>query len=68
MKKIYFVLLLFPLLSNAQKNYPELLDKYMQAELKVKEYNGTVLVVQKGKTIYQKAFGLADREGKLLTS
>jgi CubicO group peptidase (beta-lactamase class C family) len=68
MKKIYFIFLLFPILSHAQKNYPELLDKHMQAELKVKEYNGTVLVVQKGKTIYQKAFGLADREWNIPNS
>ncbi len=68
MKKIYLVLLLFPLLSKAQKSYPELLDEYMQAELKVKQYNGTVLVVQKGKTIYQKAFGLADREWNIPNS
>ncbi|MCY7309213.1 MAG: beta-lactamase family protein, partial [Chitinophagaceae bacterium] len=62
MRKCILFLLLLPVLAVAQKNYPKLLDNYMQAELKVKEYNGTVLVVQKGKTIYQKAFGQADKE------
>ena len=54
--------MLLPLLTTAQKNYPRLLDNFMKAELNVKEYNGAVLVVQKGKIIYQKAFGMADRE------
>ena len=61
MKRL-FVLLLFPLACTAQKNYPRLLDEYAQAEFSVKDFNGTVLVMQKGKAIYKKAFGLADRE------
>ncbi|MDZ4795538.1 MAG: serine hydrolase domain-containing protein, partial [Bacteroidota bacterium] len=62
MRKVIMLFVLLPVLAAAQKNYLKLLDNYMQAELKVKEYNGTILVVQKGKTIYQKAFGLAERE------
>jgi len=61
MKKI-IILLLLPITITAQKNYPKLLDDYAQAEFKVKEFNGTVLVMQKGKSIYRKAFGMADRE------
>ncbi|MDX2049111.1 MAG: hypothetical protein SFU87_20155, partial [Chitinophagaceae bacterium] len=61
MKKI-IVLLLLPIATFAQKNYPQLLDDYAQAEFKVKEFNGTVLVMQKGKAVYKKSFGLADRE------
>ncbi len=61
MKRI-ILLLLLPLAITAQKNYPKLLDEYAQAEFKVKEFNGTVLVMQKGKAIYKKAFGMADRE------
>ena len=61
MKKI-IVLLLLPFAITAQKNYPQLLDDYAQAEFKIKDFNGTVLVMQKGKAIYKKAFGLADRE------
>ena len=61
MKKI-IILLLLPMALTAQKNYPKLLDAYVQAEFKVKEFNGTVLVMQKGKAMYEKSFGLADRE------
>jgi CubicO group peptidase (beta-lactamase class C family) len=61
MKKI-IILLLLPLAITAQKNYPKMLDDYAQAEYKIKDFNGTVLVMQKGKAIYKKAFGLADRE------
>ena len=61
MKKI-ILLLLLPLTITAQKNYPELLNQYVQAEFKIKEFNGTVLVMQKGKVLYKKAFGMADRE------
>src|SRR6187431_1892811 len=61
MKKI-IVLLLLPLAISAQKNYPKLLDDYAQAAFTVKEFNGTVLLMQKGKAIYKRSFGMADRE------
>lgn len=61
MKKI-IIFLLLPMAITAQKNYPALLNDYAQAEFNVKEFNGAVLVMQKGKTIYKKAFGMADRE------
>ena len=61
MKKILF-LLAFPFAVYAQQKAPQIMDSYMDAELNVKEFNGSVLVVQKGKTIYQKSFGMADRE------
>lgn len=61
MKKI-IILLLLPIALTAQKNYPQLLDEYAQAEFAAKEFNGTVLVMQKGKAVYKKSFGLADRE------
>ena len=61
MKKL-IVLLLLPLAITAQKNYSKEIDNYTQAEYKVKEFNGTILVMQKGKAIYKKSFGMADRE------
>jgi len=61
MKKL-IVILCFPFAAFAQKNYPALLNEYTQAEFTVKEFNGTVLVMQKGKAIYKKSFGMADRE------
>lgn len=45
-----------------QKNYPKLLDKYMQAQAELNEFTGSVLVAHRGKVIYEKAFGFADRE------
>jgi CubicO group peptidase (beta-lactamase class C family) len=62
MMKKMMMLLLLPVAVIAQKNYPALLNEYAQAEFKVKDFNGTVLVMQKGKVIYKKAFGMADRE------
>ena len=61
MKKI-IILLFLPMALTAQKNYSQLLDEYAQAAFKVKEFNGTLLVMQKGKPIYKKSFGTADRE------
>ena len=61
MKKIIIILLL-PLTVAAQKNYHVLMDDYAQAAFKVKDFNGVMLVMQKGKVVYKKAFGMADRE------
>lgn len=61
MKKI-ILLLLLPTIVLAQKNYPALLNDYAQAAFKIKDFNGAMLVMQKGKVMYKKAFGLADRE------
>jgi len=41
-----------------------LLDSYMDAQDSLNEFSGAVLVASKGKVIYQKAFGYADREWK----
>lgn len=38
------------------------MEDYMNAEFSVNDFNGSVLVVQKGKTILQKSYGMADRE------
>ena len=61
MKK-FILLLLLPAMVSAQENYSQLLDKYVQAQMDAKGFNGTVLVMQKNKVLLKKAYGLADRE------
>jgi len=62
MKKLILLLLLFPFAVSAQKNFTTQFDNYMNAQVSVNDFSGTVLVARKGKVIYEKAFGLADRE------
>src|SRR5689334_18588328 len=61
MKKI-FLFLLLPFSLAAQKNYPQLLDQYMQAQSDVRGFSGTVLVMKQNKILLRKGYGLADRE------
>ena len=61
MKKILFLLLL-PVVSVAQKNYPRLLDQYMQAQTNARGFSGAVLVMKQNKVLLEKGYGLADRE------
>lgn len=62
MKKIILFIILSSTILFGQKNYPKSLDNYMQAQAKLNEFSGSVLVAHKGKVIYEKAFGFADRE------
>ncbi len=59
MKKIFFLLIL-PISLQAQKNYPALLDQYMQAAVNVNQFSGSVLIAKHGSIIYQKTFGTID--------
>ncbi len=61
MKK-YLILLLLPFTLTAQKNFPQLLEQYMQAQHTVKGFTGTVLVMQKNKVLLRKGYGMANRE------
>ena len=59
MKQI-FLLLILPTFLKAQKNYPELLDKYMRAAVEVNQFSGSVLIAKGDNIIYQKTFGTLD--------
>jgi len=63
MKKIFFLLTL-PTFLNAQRNYPSLLDQYMQAAVEVNQFSGSVLVAKGGNIIYEKTFGTLDYAAK----
>ena len=64
MKRILFMLLaVFTLTAaNAQKNYSKELDAYVMAYADVHGFSGNILVAQKGKIIYEKFLGQANRE------
>lgn len=70
MKKIYQILkseqiilfILLPALIFGQKNVSGNLEKYMQAQVDVNNFSGTVLVTQNGSILLKKAYGLADYE------
>lgn len=62
MRQLILFFLLIPFAISAQKNYIASLDKYMNAQVSINEFSGNVLIAQKGKIIFEKAFGMADRE------
>ena len=58
-------IMMLPVKFFAQKNQSLIIDKYMQAQVTVNEFSGVVLVTSKGRVIYKKAFGYANREWKI---
>jgi CubicO group peptidase (beta-lactamase class C family) len=67
MKRILLMLLLAPVLSGAQtiaQKADELLTTYTNQN----KFSGNVLIAQKGKVIFQKAYGYADRETNRLNT
>ena len=63
MKKI-FLFLLLPVSLTAQQNYSRLLREFMTGQHNYFQFNGNVLVAEKGKPIYQQALGYADYSTK----
>lgn len=62
MKQIFIACLLVSQLALGQAVPTSRLDAYMQAEEQVKQFSGTVLVVQGNKKVYEKSALYADRE------
>jgi len=59
MKKI-LLLLFVPVFATAQKDHAKLLQEYMIGQNKYFQFNGAILVAEKGKPIYQQSLGYAD--------
>jgi CubicO group peptidase (beta-lactamase class C family) len=64
MVKTMLALLILPLLCVAQndKNIISAMDDYMKGQSTFYDFSGNVLVAKKGKVLYEKAFGFANRE------
>lgn len=60
--KLILILLLFPTLIFGQKNGSATLAEYMQAQVEINNFSGTVLVSKDGHVLLKKAYGLADYE------
>jgi N-acyl-D-amino-acid deacylase len=68
-KIIYLLIIICPLLSSAQwdtkiQTADSVLTRLYERQL----FNGTVLIAEKGKVLYNKAFGIAAANGKPLTT
>ncbi len=62
MRKYFLVSILIPFFSFSQKDPAVLIERYMQEEVRLKDFSGVVLIAQKDKVIYRKAFGWANKE------
>src|SRR5215203_713682 len=62
MRKSFFISILIPLFSFSQKDPAVLIDKYMQEIVRLKDFSGVILIAQKDRVIYKKAFGWANKE------
>ena len=63
MKKI-LLLLFVPVFATAQKDHAKLLQEYMTGQNKYFQFNGNILVAEKGNPIYQQSLGYADYNTK----
>jgi CubicO group peptidase (beta-lactamase class C family) len=60
--RFILAILFFPAIIFGQKNVSTNLAKYMQAQVDVNHFSGTVLVTKNGSVLLKKAYGLADCE------
>lgn len=60
--RLFILFILFPALIFGQKNISTNLAKYMQAQVDVNNFSGTVLVTRNDTVLLKKAYGLADYE------
>lgn len=57
-----FLFLLLPSVLFGQKNYADLIERHMQAQMQVNQFSGVVLVAKNDSIVFKKAYGLASRE------
>jgi CubicO group peptidase (beta-lactamase class C family) len=57
-------LLLLPAAAFAQKSKIALIDDFVRAKQKYHNFNGSVLIAEKGRIVYKKSFGYADFKNK----
>jgi CubicO group peptidase (beta-lactamase class C family) len=62
MMKLSLIIMLFPISIFGQKDISTNLAKYMQAQVEVNDFSGTVLVTKNGSVLLKKSYGLADYE------
>lgn len=69
MQRIIVFLLLsgscFTLLAQPQNAKAQTIDVLIKSYAAIKQFNGNVLVVQKGKSVFSKSYGFADFEWKI---
>ncbi|HEY1113278.1 MAG TPA: serine hydrolase [Chitinophagaceae bacterium] len=67
MKKIFLFVALLPFLSRAQ-DIASRADELLSAYYKQGKFNGTVLLAKGGNVLFEKGYGFADVEGKVLNT
>jgi CubicO group peptidase (beta-lactamase class C family) len=68
MKSILLFLFLKPFGLLSQLNYQQQIDKFIEAHVKVNHFSGVVLIAQNEKILFNKAYGSADVDLKILNT
>ncbi|WP_281322279.1 serine hydrolase domain-containing protein [Flavobacterium aestivum] len=60
--RLFLIVILLPTIIFGQKNISTYLEKYMQAQVDLNNFSGTVIVLKNGSVLLKKAYGFADYE------